>query len=176
MLRLSWFCSTFLFGNWVTAALLGVLYGVHPLNADAVLWIAERKTLLSTCFALLSLLAYVGYARRVTQSGRADWRRYGASLLLYACALLSKPTALPVVALLLILDYWPLERFRWRTLPEKLPFFVVGIVAAGITIVSQARSGQEGATEFMKPFYWVQCSGSPRGSLPQGPHRSGRAE
>jgi len=142
-----------LFGNWVTSALLGMFYGVHPLNADAVLWIAERKTVLSTCFALLSLLAYVSYARQHTRSGRADWRRYGASLLLYVCALLSKPTALPVVALLLILDYWPLERFSWRTLLEKLPFLVVGIVAAVITVISQARAGQEGATEFMKPTY-----------------------
>jgi hypothetical protein len=142
-----------LFGNWVTSALLGALYGVHPLNADAILWIAERKTVLSTCFALLSLLAYVSYARQLTRSGRADWRRYGAALLLYVCALLSKPTALPVVALLLILDYWPLERFSWSTLPEKLPFLVVGIFAAYIAIVSQARAGQEGATEIMKPSY-----------------------
>jgi hypothetical protein len=142
-----------LFGNWVTAALLGMLYGLHPLNADAVLWIAERKTILSTCFALSSLLAYVAYARQVSPSGHSDWRRYGASLLLYVCALLSKPTALPVVALLPILDYWPLKRFGWGTLLEKLPFLLVAIIAAVVTIVSQARAGQEGATEMMKPSY-----------------------
>jgi TolA-binding protein len=152
-----------LFGNWVTAALLGMLYGPHPVNADAVLWIAERKTVLSTCFALLSLLVYVTYARRVTLSGRADWRCYGSALLLYVCALLSKPTALPVVALLLVLDYWPLKRLGWGALLEKLPFLIVAIVAAAVTIVSQARAGQEGATQIMKlaylPLILGYCSG-----------------
>jgi Flp pilus assembly protein TadD len=142
-----------LFGNWVTAALLGVLYGLHPVNADAVLWIAERKTVLSTCFALSSLLVYVSYTRQINPAGRGDWRRYGASLLLYVCALLSKPTALPVVALLLILDYWPLKRLGWGTLLEKLPFLTVGIIAAGVAVVSQARAGQEGTTQFMKLAY-----------------------
>jgi protein O-mannosyl-transferase len=142
-----------LFGNWFTAALLGLLYGLHPMNADAVLWIAERKTVLSTCFALSSLLLYVTYARQVDRTGRGGWRRYSASLLLYACALLSKPTALPVVALLPILDYWPLKRFSRRTLLEKLPFLIVCIVAVGVTVVSQARAGQGGETQVMKFYY-----------------------
>jgi Flp pilus assembly protein TadD len=96
---------------------------------------------------------YVTYARRANASYRSDWRRYGVSLLLYVCALLSKPTALPVVALLPIIDYWPLKRFSWSTLLEKLPFLIVGLIAAGVTVVSQARAGQEGTTQIMKITY-----------------------
>ncbi|MBN2573029.1 MAG: tetratricopeptide repeat protein [Deltaproteobacteria bacterium] len=142
-----------LFGNWLVGGLLGLLYGVHPLNADAVLWIAERKTVLSGGFAFGSMLLYVGYVRHAERVGRADWKRYGASLLLYVCALLSKPTALPLVALLLVLDYWPLQRLSRRTLLEKVPFVVVAGLSAVVTIVSQARAGQGGGTQVMNPLY-----------------------
>ena len=142
-----------LFDNWLVAGLLGVLYGVHPLNADAVLWIAERKTVLSTGFALGSMLLYVVYARHADRTGRGDWKRYGASLLLCVCALLSKPTALPLVALLLVLDYWPLQRLGRRTLVEKVPFVLVAGLSAVVTIISQARAGQDGGAQVMNPLY-----------------------
>jgi TolA-binding protein len=143
-----------LFSNWLTAGLLGLLYGLHPLNADAVLWIAERKTVLSTCFALCSFIMYVTYARHAEQAGRGHWKRYLASLLMYVCAVLSKPTALPVALILLVLDYWPLERrFNRNILLEKVPFFVVGALFALVTVISQARAGQAGATQVMNPLY-----------------------
>ena len=145
-------CS--LFRNWITAGLLALLYGLHPLNADAVLWIAERKTVLSTCFALSSLLLYLAYARHAEQTGRGDWKRYGASLFMYVCALLSKPTALPVVAVLLVLDYWPLgRRLGRKTLIEKVPFVVVAVLSAVVTVISQVQSGQGGTVQFVKFYY-----------------------
>ncbi len=139
--------------GWITAGLLALLYGLHPLNADAVLWIAERKTVLSAFFALSSLLLYLAYARRSEQTGRGDWKRYGASLFLYGCALLSKPTALPMVAVLWILDYWPLGRFGRRTLIEKMPFVALAILSAVVTVVSQVHSGEAGTVHFIKLFY-----------------------
>ena len=142
-----------LFGKWLTAGLLGVLYGVHPLNADAVLWIAERKTVLSTCFALSSLLLYLAYARHASRAGRGDWKRYSASLLMYVGAVLSKPTALPVVALLPLLDYWPLGRLDRKTWLEKVPFLLVCVLSAAVTVVSQAGAADAGQTQFMKPYY-----------------------
>ena len=142
-----------LFGNWFTAALLGLLYGLHPLNADAVLWIAERKTVLCTSFALSSLILYVSYARHADHGGRHDWKRYGAALLMYTCALLSKPTALPLVALLPVLDYWPLNRLNRSTLLEKVPFLLVCALSAVVTVISQVHSGQDGATQVMRPAY-----------------------
>jgi len=150
-----------LFDHWITANLLGLVYGLHPLNGDAILWVAERKTVLSTFFALLSLLLYLAYARHSERTGRGDWKRYGGSLLLYVCALLSKPTALPVVGLLLVLDYWPLGRLNKRTLLEKLPFVMVCGAAAVVAVISQAHAGQEGAVQFMKPYHlpWVVAYG-----------------
>jgi protein O-mannosyl-transferase len=142
-----------LFGKWLTAGLLGLLYGLHPLNADAVLWIAERKTVLSTCFALFSLLLYLAYARHASRAGRGDWKRYSASLLLYVCAVLSKPTALPVAVLLPVLDYWPLGRLSRKTWLEKVPFLLVCVLSAVVTVTSQARAGDVGQTQFMKPYY-----------------------
>ncbi len=142
-----------LFGNWLVAGLLGLLYGLHPLNADAVLWIAERKTVLSTCFALGSILLFVAYVRHADKTHRGDWKRYCASLLMYVCALLAKPTAIPLVALLLVLDYWPLKRLSWTTLLEKVPFLIVGVLSAVVAVISQARAGQAGGAQVMNPIY-----------------------
>jgi cytochrome c-type biogenesis protein CcmH/NrfG len=142
-----------LFGNWVASGLLGLLYGVHPLNADALLWIAERKTVLSTGFALGSLVLYVAYAQHARREHRGDWKRYTACLVLYVCALLSKPTALPLVGLLLVLDFWPLRRLGRTALLEKVPFLGVAGVSALVTVVSQAQAGQAGATQVMNPIY-----------------------
>ena len=142
-----------LFRNWLVAGLLGLLYGLHPLNADAVLWIAERKTVLSTGFALGSTLLFVAYVRHADRTRRGDWKRYCAALLLYVCALLSKPTAIPLVVLFLVLDYWPLKRLSRTTLLEKVPFLMVGALSALVAVVSQARAGQAGTTQVMNPLY-----------------------
>jgi protein O-mannosyl-transferase len=138
-----------LFGNWPISCLLGLLYGLHPLNADVVLWVAERKAVLSTCFALWSLVLYVRYVRHEDQTRHRDWKRYGASLFMYGCAVLSKPTAVPVAVLLLVLDYWPLMRLNWRALLEKVPFLIVCGLSAIVTVISQSRSFDEGRVEMM---------------------------
>ena len=108
-----------LFGNWFTAALLGLLYGLHPINVDAILWIAERKQVLSTSFALGSIVCYILYAQRAGPTGHREWKRYCAALVLYAGAVLAKPTAVPVAVLLLVLDYWPLERLSCAPCSKK---------------------------------------------------------
>jgi tetratricopeptide (TPR) repeat protein len=143
-----------LFGSWPAAALLSLLYGLHPLNADAVLWLAERKTVLSTAFALGSLLLYVLHVHHADRIRRREWKRYCASLLLYVCAILSKPTAVPLAALLLVLDYWPLKRLNRSALLEKVPFFAVAGLLAVVAIVSQARSAQGGNAQLMHPLYF----------------------
>jgi Flp pilus assembly protein TadD len=72
---------------------------------------------------------------------------------MYACALLAKPTALPVVALLLLLDYWPLARLGRRTLLEKVPFLVLALLSGVVALVSQVHSGQGGTMEYVKSSY-----------------------
>ena len=94
----------------------------------------RRKTLLTTFFALGSLISYVRYAQR--QIGCFTGVRSG----LFIFALLSKPTTTPLPILLLLLDYWPLRRLNGKAVVEKIPFLLVGVVSAIVTMISQART------------------------------------
>jgi tetratricopeptide (TPR) repeat protein len=123
-----------LFGALVPAALAGLLFALHPLTVEPLAWVEERKTLLSACFAFACLLAYVEHARR----GRRIWLTTSGAL--YVLALLSKPTVTMLPLLLLLLDWWPLKRLRWRTVFEKWPFFLLSAVFGVITLVSQRLS------------------------------------
>ena len=96
-------------GNPRSSALVAALFAVHPLHAESVAWIAERKDVLSMFFGLLSLFAYVRYA----QLDRAAPRRALAlslALVFFVCSLMSKQTFVTLPFLLLLLDYWPLGR------------------------------------------------------------------
>jgi len=118
---------------WV-AAMLGLLYGLHPLTVESIAWVGERKTVLATCFALWSLVMYVPYARKGCR-----WA-YATSMLLFALSLLAKPTTVPLPVLMLILDYWPLRRISRRSVFEKAPYFILAGVSAVITVISNART------------------------------------
>ncbi len=118
---------------WVAAS-VGLLFGLHPMTVESVAWVSERKTLLAAFFVLWSLIAYVRFARC---GGRLC---YGGCLAAYLLALLAKPTSVPLPAMLILLDYWPLRRLRWRTFREKLPFLALGALSSCITYVSQARA------------------------------------
>ncbi|MHC4442089.1 MAG: tetratricopeptide repeat protein [Planctomycetota bacterium] len=119
---------------WV-ASMVGLLFGVHPLTVEPLPWIGERKTLLAAFFVLWCLILYIRYTRTMSLTTLL------ACLLTYILALLSKPTSTPLPVLLLLLDYWPLNRLRIRVIIEKVPFFVVGLVFAIITVISQERAG-----------------------------------
>jgi protein O-mannosyl-transferase len=127
-----------LFGAPLPAALVGLLFGLHPLTVEPLAWLSERKTLLAACFASASLAAYVRYTR-----GRASaWLWYAAALVGYVLALLSKPTSTPLPLLFLLLDYWPLRRLNRSALIEKIPFVALGLAAAVVTVLSQQQAGQ----------------------------------
>lgn len=134
-----------LFESWTAAAVVGLLFGVHPVQVESVAWIAERKTLLATFFALLSLNAHAAYARPAAEGepgghgARGAW--YAAGLACFALALLSKPTVVALPLLMLVLDWWPLKRLSVRGLVEKLPHLALALGGAIVTYVSQARSG-----------------------------------
>lgn len=113
------------------AVVPGLLFGVHPMMADSIAWIAERKTVLATFFALASLVCYVRYAR--VRRGR--W--YAAAFVLFGLGLLSKPTITLLPVMLILLDFWPLRHLTRRTLIEKTPFFTLAGVSAVVTYLSQ---------------------------------------
>ncbi|MCK4753500.1 MAG: tetratricopeptide repeat protein [Planctomycetes bacterium] len=122
-----------LLGHIWTAAGVGLLFGVHPITAELICWVSDRKDLLAMFFTLWSLIFYVKFA-----SSR-NWKFYIVCIAMYLLALMSKPTAIPLPVLLLLLDYWPLKRLKWQTLLEKLPLFIMAGVFALITYISQSR-------------------------------------
>jgi protein O-mannosyl-transferase len=120
-------------GRTMPAIAAGLLYGLHPLTVEPLPWIGERKTLLATAFALASLITYVRYARRTNR------RVYALVTLLYLLGLLCKPTILPLPVLMLLLDFWPLDRLNRRAVLEKAPLLMLGL-AAGIVAVGTQGS------------------------------------
>jgi tetratricopeptide (TPR) repeat protein len=123
------------------SAFIAVLFALHPLHVESVAWVAERKDVLSTLFWLLTMLAYVRYAER------SSVVRYLVTLVLFALGLLAKPMLVTLPFVLLLLDYWPLDRFgnpgfSIRNLfLEKLPFVFLSAVSSVVTFVAQQRGG-----------------------------------
>jgi tetratricopeptide (TPR) repeat protein len=125
-------------GSMPTAFSVALLFALHPHNTEAVVWLSGRKDLLSTCFYLLSLLAFLKFRRE----GKAN--SYAASLAFFLLALLAKPMALSLPLLLFLLDFREPARFR---LKEKLPFLLLGL-GFGIIALVGWRS------EVFRPFPW----------------------
>jgi tetratricopeptide (TPR) repeat protein len=139
-------------GFLLRSFMVAALFALHPINVESVVWIAERKTLLSTVFFLLALGAYRWYASKP----RVD--RYLVVALLYALGLMAKPQVITLPLVLLLWDYWPLERisvsnedsspgrgstisfpvkkFSWLLL-EKLPLLGLALLDGFVTIRAQ---------------------------------------
>ncbi len=118
------------------AAFAAVLFAVHPLRVESVVWITERKDVLCGLFFLGAVLAYLKAVE-----GRALDRRWQAvSLAAFAASLLAKAAAMPLPALLLLLDAYPLGRARalgWRRiLLEKIPWAILGTAGALLALAA----------------------------------------
>ena len=127
------------------SALVAALFGLHPLHVESVAWVAERKDVLSAFFWLLALWTYARFAKESkTQGNRSKWF-YGLTLLFFALGLMSKAMLVTMPCVLLLLDYWPLERFKqsraWPLVMEKIPFFVLAAAASVVTFVVQKQAG-----------------------------------
>ncbi len=131
----------------VAAGVTGVLFAVHPLHVESVVWISERKDLLCALFFLLSLLAYLAAApvegEEAFSPVRRRYRRL--SLFLFVLALASKPMAVSLPLVLLLLDYYPRRRLSgWPAvlvaLREKWPFFLLGGGGVLVTLAAQRES------------------------------------
>ena len=131
------------------SSLVAALFGVHPVNVESVAWAAERKNVLSMLFFLLALLAYGWYARE------PRLRRYGVVFLLFLLGLMSKPQVIMLPFLLLLWDYWPLQRMDAQLSPgapatnfdrrarfgrlvlEKAPLFLLAAASAVVTVMAE---------------------------------------
>jgi tetratricopeptide (TPR) repeat protein len=135
------------------SGLVAALFALHPLHVESVAWVAERKDVLSTLFGLLAILAYTRYVKAPSVA------RYVPVLLGMALGLLAKPTLVTLPCLLLLLDYWPLCRWRpWpvaapqgaaaprpvrlgRLLLEKVPLAALAVAGSAVTLWAQQRGG-----------------------------------
>jgi tetratricopeptide (TPR) repeat protein len=125
---------------WCSAFVAAVL-AVHPTHVESVTWIVERKDVLSTLFWLLTMLAYVRYVEW------PGWPRYILVLVSFALGLMAKQMLVTLPAVLLLLDYWPLGRWRpgdaahsvsWRRLvAEKLPLLLLAAAVIPLTMRAQ---------------------------------------
>ncbi len=170
--------------SWTVAA----LFALHPINTETVVWIAERKNLLSMMFFLLALGAYRWYAS-VPRDGatKADNQRrllrYLTVVIFYALAVMAKPQVITFPFVLLLWDYWPLNRMALRSSPaavrqntqpgppgqerkangeerplsflllEKVPFLLISAISALLTVAAQREGGG-----FNPDYNWlVRC-------------------
>jgi protein O-mannosyl-transferase len=121
-------------------AFVAALFALHPLHVQSVAWAAERKDVVSSSFFFATLWAYVYYTRQPTVG------RYALSLILFILGILAKPMLVSLPFLLLLLDYWPLERLKilphafGKLLLEKTPFFILAVFSSIITIIAQQRA------------------------------------
>ncbi len=139
-------------GNVWRSGFVAALFAIHPLHVESVAWISERKDVLSALFFMLTLGAYVRYARAHSLAA------YLLSLLFFALGLMSKPMLVTVPFVLLLLDYWPLERFGvarlaermvrqprtsrqpptvTRLIIEKIPYFALSALFSAVTLLAQ---------------------------------------
>ncbi len=120
------------------SAFVAALFAIHPLHVESVTWIAERKDVLSAFFWMLTLGLYVYYTEKPALT------RYLAVLVSFACGLMSKPMVVTLPVMMILLDYWPLQRFQmqqrnsiWLQLREKTPFFVMSAVFSAVAVYAQ---------------------------------------
>ncbi|MGD0551336.1 MAG: glycosyltransferase family 39 protein [Sedimentisphaerales bacterium] len=120
------------------SAFAAALFALHPLHVESVAWVSERKDVLSIFFWLLTMWAYLRYVNKPGIS------RYLWIVIFLALGLMAKPMLVTLPFVLLLLDYWPLERFRRRTLfyliGEKIPFFVLSAASSVVAFLVQRSS------------------------------------
>ncbi len=134
---------------WRSAA-VAALFALHPLHVESVAWVSERKDVLSTLFFMLTLWAYAFYVARPSPV------RIGPVVVALGLGLLAKPMLVTAPFVLLLLDFWPLGRFRpkegeglslKRLLVEKIPLFALVAASSLATLVAQQRGGATAAID-----------------------------
>lgn len=150
----------FLFRNSTGAvgrsAFVAALFAIHPINVESVAWIAERKNVLSTFFWMLTMLFYVWYVKQ------PNWKRYLPVFICFALGLMAKPMLVTLPFVLLLIDYWPLDRTTINSqnetdivgalksgreklgflILEKIPLFILSAVSIYITLYTAIHTPQ----------------------------------
>jgi tetratricopeptide (TPR) repeat protein len=135
-------------GTLWPSAWVAAIFAIHPLRAESVAWVAERKDVLSGLFFMLTLWLYARYVERP-----GSWGRYAWVVISFALGLMAKPMLVTLPFVLLLLDYWPLHRlnseeaagrsgfrFLLQLVIEKIPLFLLSAAVSGITIAAQKQA------------------------------------
>ena len=134
------------------SSFVAALFALHPLHVESVVWVAERKDVLSTLFGLLVLWSYASYVQNPGVS------RYVFVILFFILGLMAKPMLVTLPFLLILLDYWPLQRVHfkkvnkidpsgkegstiWFLVVEKFPLFIVAAASCVVTYYAQRAGG-----------------------------------
>jgi tetratricopeptide (TPR) repeat protein len=150
-LLLLWILMKMTAKRWLSIT-VAILFAIHPLHVESVAWAAERKDVLSTFFGMLTIAAYFYYTRV------PNFKRYLLVFFLFFLGLLAKPMLVTLPLLLLLLDYWPLERFPlsndlksskgvsnngqfFKLVIEKIPLFILTVASSIITFYVQKSEG-----------------------------------
>jgi len=139
--------------SWFIAA----LFAVHPVHVESVAWVSERKDLLFAFFWLLTMGSYYYYVKQPSA-----WR-YSILIMFFIAGLMSKPMIVTLPFVLLLLDYWPLGRYRFKRFPrleaagprrsfakivlEKVPLLLLSIGTGALTLIKQQAHGAVSSLE-----------------------------
>ena len=157
-------------GEVWASAFVAAAFAIHPLHVESVAWVAERKDVLSGFFWMLTMAAYIRYAKQ------PDIRRYLLVGLVFCLALMAKPMVVTLPFVLLLLDYWPLGRLQWewrsrgkpsppsksvnvgypratawRLVSEKIPLFALVVISSVVTFIVQKSAGAVPGRQVFSP-------------------------
>ncbi len=164
-------------GEVWASAFVAAAFAIHPLHVESVAWVAERKDVLSGFFWMLTMAAYIRYAKQ------PDIRRYLLVGLVFCLALMAKPMVVTLPFVLLLLDYWPLGRLQWewrsgpaasrlrskpagpsksvnvgypratawRLVGEKIPLFTLVVISSVVTFIVQKSAGAVPGRQVFSP-------------------------
>ena len=136
------------------AFITSLLFGIHPLHVESVAWISERKDVLYAFFYLISLICYLSYLDK-----KPGYKYYFYTLFFFLLSILSKPMAVTLPLVLFLIDYFHDRRIAYRTIIEKIPFFVLSILSGISTLfIQQLTENSNKAFSFPKSIF-VACYG-----------------
>jgi tetratricopeptide (TPR) repeat protein len=122
------------------SAFVAALFALHPLHVESVAWVSERKDVLSTFFWLLTMWFYVRYVKR------PSFASYIPIFISLALGLMAKQMLVTLPFVLLLIDYWPLNRFLnskfsiLNSIIEKIPLFALSLIASLIVLYVQSKA------------------------------------
>ncbi len=147
---LVYFLAKLIIGNKISAIIVALLFAIHPLRVESVVWIAERKDVLSTFFIFLSLISYI-YYRTTNNNFQVVF-----AFVFFISALLSKAMAITTPLLFILYDYYKEGKLEKNKVYQLIPFFSFSFLFGVIAVIAQYSTGfsaNDPTFNFLKSFF-----------------------